>query len=124
MKKPALGLVRGERKKIAYVLIAIVLLSIIYPFSEQGTVAALIFVFLYLGLLGSGIYLVSSNRTLLVTAIILTVIIGTTGVTTILTDFWDTAMGAVAVGDESHCLSRLDHCHPGYLHYRITFGYG
>lgn len=87
MKKPALGLVRGERKKIAYVLIAIVLLSIIYPFSEQGTVAALIFVFLYLGLLGSGIYLVSSNRTLLVTAIILTVIIGTTGVTTILTDF-------------------------------------
>lgn len=87
MKEAARSLSRGERSKIAYVLIAIVLLSVTYPFSEQGTAAALIFVFLYLGLLGSGIYLVSSHRLLLVTSIILTVVISITGVTTIVTDF-------------------------------------
>lgn len=87
MNEAAASITRGERGKIAYVLIATVLLSVTYPFSEQGTVAALAFVFVYLGLLGSGIYLVSSNRLLLVTSIVLAVVISISGVITIVTDF-------------------------------------
>lgn len=87
MKEAALSLSRGERSKIAYVLIAIVLLNLTYPFSELGTAAALIHVFLYLGLLGSGIYLVSGHRLLLVASIMLSVVISITGAITIITDF-------------------------------------
>ena len=87
MKGAILTLSRGEQSKIAFVLIAIVLLNLTFPFSELGTAAALIHVFLYLGLLGSGIYLVSSHRLLLAASIILTIVICLTGVTTIVTDF-------------------------------------
>ena len=87
MKDTVLSLSRGEQSKISYVLIVIVLLNVTYPFSELGTAAALIHVLLYLGLLGSGIYLVSSHRLLLASSIILTVVICITGVTTIVTDF-------------------------------------
>jgi hypothetical protein len=87
MKGADLSLSKGERSKIVFVLIAIVLLSVGYPFSEQGTAAAIVFVFLYLGLLGSGIYLVSANRFLLIFSILHTVVISISGLATILMDF-------------------------------------
>ena len=86
MKEAALRLAKSERSKIAYVLIAILLLSLSYPLSELGRVAAIGYVFLYLVLLGSGIYLVSENRFLFITSIVLTLIISISGVTTILLD--------------------------------------
>ena len=87
MKQAAIALGQSERGKITYVLIAVVLLSVVYPFSELGTVPALLFVFIYLGLLGSGIYLVSSNRTLFYSTVGLTIVIAICGVITILSDF-------------------------------------
>lgn len=77
----------AEGNKIGYLLLAILLLSLIYPFSELGTGPALLFVALYLGLTGSGIYLVSSDRRLLVGAVLLTVIIAIFGGITVASDF-------------------------------------
>lgn len=87
MKKKLFDAKNSERVKIGYVLIAVLLLSLTYPLSEEGLIPALIFIFLYLGLLGSGIYLVSSNRTLFLTSIALTIIIGATGVMTVASNF-------------------------------------
>lgn len=73
--------------KIAFLLISIVLLNVTYPFSEMGTVAALLFVGVYLVLTGSSIYLVSSDRRLLIGAVLLAVVIAVTGGITIASDF-------------------------------------
>ncbi|MEO0598578.1 MAG: potassium channel family protein [Chloroflexota bacterium] len=73
--------------KIAFLLVSILLLSVIYPFSELGTTAALMFAGLYLALLGSAIYLVSSDRRLLISAVLLTIAIAVTGGITIISDF-------------------------------------
>jgi voltage-gated potassium channel Kch len=73
--------------KIAFLLLSIVLLNLTYPFSETGTVAALLFVGLYLALTGSAIYLVSSDRLLLVGSVLLAVAIAVTGGITITSDF-------------------------------------
>jgi len=77
----------SEGNKIAFMLIAVVLLNITYPFSETGTFAALLFVGLYLAVTGSAIYLVSSNRRLLIASVFLAVTIAVTGGITITSDF-------------------------------------
>lgn len=73
--------------KIAFLLISIVLLNLTYPFSETGTVAALLFVGVYLVLTGSSIYLVSSDHRLLLLAVLLAIAIAVTGGITIASDF-------------------------------------
>lgn len=77
----------AEGNKIAFMLISILLLNVSYPFSEAGTVAALLFVVLYLALTGSSIYLVSSSRVLLSFSVLLAVTIAVTGGITITSDF-------------------------------------
>lgn len=77
----------AEGNRIAFMLITILLLSTLYPFSETGTVAALLFVGLYLVLTGSAIYLVSSNRRLLVASVLVAVAIAVTGGITIASGF-------------------------------------
>lgn len=79
------GLAEGNR--IAFLLASIVLLVLTYPFSETGTIAALLFAGFYLILMGSSIYLVSSNRRLLMAAVLLTVAIAVTGGITISSEF-------------------------------------
>lgn len=73
--------------KIAFTLIAILLLHVVYPLSEIGNVAALSFIGVYLALTGSAIYLVSSNRRLLILAVLLTIVIAVTGGITVVSDF-------------------------------------
>jgi hypothetical protein len=73
--------------KIGFILIAILLVNITYPISELGTFAALLFIGFYLLLTGSAIYLVSSNRRLLLAAILLTVAIAVTGGITVTSGF-------------------------------------
>ncbi|MEL6268805.1 MAG: ion channel [Chloroflexota bacterium] len=73
--------------RIAFILVSIILLNVIYPFSETGTIAALLFVVLYLVLTGSSIYLVSSDRSLVIVTVLLTVGIAVTGGITIVSDF-------------------------------------
>jgi len=77
----------AEGNKIAFILIAILLVNIAYPISELGTVAALFFIGLYLVLTGSAIYLVSSNRRLLIAAVLLGVAIAVTGGITVTSEF-------------------------------------
>ncbi len=77
----------GEGNKIAFVLLSILLLNLTYPFSERGTVAALLFVALYLVLTGSAIYLVSGDPRLITVTALLTVIIAVTGWSTIISGF-------------------------------------
>jgi hypothetical protein len=85
MRKAIHNLAGGN--KIAFLLISIILLTATYPFSEMGTVAALLFAGLYLALLGSAIYLVSSDRRLLMGTVLLTVAIAVTGGITIASNF-------------------------------------
>ncbi|NJL94378.1 MAG: hypothetical protein HC915_11980 [Anaerolineae bacterium] len=73
--------------KIAFILLSILLLNISYPFSETGTVAALLFVGFYLFLTGSAIYLVSSDRQLLSISVLLAIIIALAGGITIASNF-------------------------------------
>lgn len=73
--------------KIAFTLIAILLLHVVYPLSEIGNVAALSFIGVYLALTGSAIYLVSSNRRWLILAVLLTIVIVVTGGITVVSDF-------------------------------------
>lgn len=73
--------------KIAFILISILLLNTTYPISELGTIAALFYIGLYLVLTGSAIYLVSSNRQLLIFAVLLTVAIAITGGITVANGF-------------------------------------
>ncbi|MBW4439543.1 MAG: potassium channel family protein [Pleurocapsa minor GSE-CHR-MK-17-07R] len=84
--------------KIAFILISILLINIAYPISELGTVAALLFIGFYLVLTGSAIYLVSSNRRLLMIATLLTVMIAVTGGITVASGFneplWELAWNA------------------------------
>jgi hypothetical protein len=73
--------------KIAFLLASIILLNLIYPFSERSTVAALLFIVLYLVLMGSAIYLVSSNRNFVMIAVLLSAVIAVTGGITVVSDF-------------------------------------
>lgn len=73
--------------KIAFMLLSIFLLNVAYPLSELGTVAALLFIGLYLVLTGSAIYLVSSNRLLLIVAVILGITIAVAGGITVASGF-------------------------------------
>lgn len=73
--------------KIAFLLASILLLTVSYPFSERGTFAELVFIGLYLILMGSSIYLVSSDRWLVVVAVVLTVVIAVTGWITVGSNF-------------------------------------
>lgn len=73
--------------KIAFILISVLLINIAYPISELGTVAALLFIGFYLVLTGSAIYLVSSNRRLLIIATVLTGSIAVTGGITVASGF-------------------------------------
>jgi hypothetical protein len=73
--------------KIAFVLVAIVLLNVTYPISELSTFAALLYIGLYLVLTGSAIYLVSSNRRLLTLSIGLGLAIAITGGITVASGF-------------------------------------
>ncbi|MEO1290320.1 MAG: ion channel [Chloroflexota bacterium] len=84
--KDAINSLAGGNK-IAFLLVSIILLSITYPFSEMGTTAALLFVGFYLILTGSSIYLVSSDRRLLIGAVLLAVAIAVTGGITVVSDF-------------------------------------
>jgi hypothetical protein len=68
-------------------LISILLVNIAYPIRELGTVSALLFIGFYLVLIGSAIYLVSSNRRLLIIAVVLTVTIAVTGGITVASGF-------------------------------------
>lgn len=77
----------AEGNRIAFLLISIVLLNLTYPFSEASTVAALLFVALYLALTGSAIYLVSSDRRLMTVSVLLALAIAITGGITILSGF-------------------------------------
>lgn len=77
----------AEGNRIALLLISIFLINVLYPISELGTFAAVSFVGLYLALTGSAIYLVSSNRRLLIVAVLLGSVIGVTGGITILSGF-------------------------------------
>ena len=85
MKDTIHNLAVGNR--ISYLLISIFLLNVAYPFSETGTIAALLFIGLYLALTGSAIYLVSNNRNLLIFAIALAVMIGIAGGITVASNF-------------------------------------
>lgn len=84
--------------KIAFILISILLVNITYPISELGTGAALLFIGFYLVLTGSAVYLVGSNRRLLMIAIVLTVTIAVTGGITVTSGFteplWQLAWNA------------------------------
>lgn len=73
--------------KIVYILLSIFLLNVTYPISELGAVAALLYVGFYLVLTGSAIYLVSSDRTLLIFSIVLGIFIAVFGGITIASDF-------------------------------------
>lgn len=73
--------------KIAFLLLSIILLNLTYPFSETGTVAALLFIVLYLVLTGSAIYLVSSDPRLLTLSVLLAVAVAVTGGITVISDF-------------------------------------
>lgn len=88
--------------KIAFLLIAIVLLNVTYPISELGTVAALLYIGLYLVLTGSAIYLVSSNRRLLVVAVLLAIAIAVSGSITVASGFtalaWELAWNVSLFG--------------------------
>ncbi|MEM9952588.1 MAG: ion channel [Chloroflexota bacterium] len=84
--KDAINSLAGGNK-IAFLLVSIILLSITYPFSEMGTTAALLFVGFYLILTGSSIYLVSSDRRLLIGAVLLAVAIAVTSGITVVSDF-------------------------------------
>ncbi|NJM06582.1 hypothetical protein HC891_10920 [Candidatus Gracilibacteria bacterium] len=77
----------AEGYKIAFILISILLVNIAYPISELGTAAALLFIGFYLVLTGSAIYLVSSNRRLLIAAVLLGVVIAVTGGITVTSGF-------------------------------------
>lgn len=77
----------SEGNRIIYVLVSIVLLNVIYPISELSSFAALLFIGVYLVLTGSAIYLVSSNRRLLIIAGLLGGVIAVTGAVTIATGF-------------------------------------
>ncbi|MEO0560475.1 MAG: potassium channel family protein [Chloroflexota bacterium] len=85
MKKAIDSIAEGNR--IAFLLASIVLLILTYPFSETGTVAALLFVVLYLGLTGSSIYMVSHDRPLLIASVLIAVVIAVTGSITIASEF-------------------------------------
>lgn len=84
-----MGAVRnlGGGNRIAFVLVAIGLLNVAYPFSERSMAAALVFVGIYLVLTGSSIYLVSKDRRLLILSIALALIIAVCGSITIASDF-------------------------------------
>lgn len=73
--------------KIAFMLISILLVNIAYPISELGTAAALLFIGFYLVLTGSAMYLVSSNRRLLIAAVLLGSVIAVTGSITVTSGF-------------------------------------
>jgi hypothetical protein len=77
----------AEGHKIAFTLISILLINIAYPISELGTAAALLYIGFYLVLTGSAIYLVSSNRRLLIIATMRTVTIAVTGGITVASGF-------------------------------------
>lgn len=85
MKDMISNLAVGNR--ISFLLISIFLLNVTYPFSETGTLAALLFIGLYLALTGSAIYLVSTNRNLLIFAIVLAIVIAITGGITVASNF-------------------------------------
>lgn len=68
-------------------LISILLVNIAYPISELGTAAALLFIGFYLVLTGSAMYLVSSNRRLLIAAVLLGSVIAVTGSITVTSGF-------------------------------------
>ncbi len=99
MRKFIRGLADGN--KIIFIFVSIILLNLLYPFSELGTIAALAFVGFYLILMGSAIYLVASDRRLLVVTVLIAVVIAVSGGVTILSDFtapvwvnllWNTAL--------------------------------
>lgn len=74
MKDTIHSLADGNR--IAFLLASIFLLTIVYPVATRGTTAALLLVGLYVFVLGSAVYLVSSDRFLLAINIVLSVVIG------------------------------------------------
>ncbi len=77
----------AEGNRIAFLLISILLLNVLYPISELGTFAALLFIGFYLVLTASAIYLVSSDRRLLMFAVLLGVVIAVTGGITVSSGF-------------------------------------
>lgn len=62
----------GDGNKIAFVLMAVILLSVSYPLADMGDAAALIYLGVYVILVCSTIYFVSGNRILLVLNLLLT----------------------------------------------------
>lgn len=77
----------AEGNRIAFLLISILLLNVLYPISELGTFATLLFIGFYLVLTASAIYLVSSDRRLLMFAVLLGVVIAVTGGITVSSGF-------------------------------------
>lgn len=77
----------AEGNKIAFVLLSIFLLNVTYPLSETSTFTALLFVGVYLILTGSAIYLVSSDRSLLIVNVLLGLTIAVAGGITIASGF-------------------------------------
>jgi Ion channel len=96
MKNPIHSLAEGNR--IAFLLISIFLLNVLYPISELGTFATLLFIGVYLVLTLSAIYLVSSNHRLLIIAVLLGIAIAITGGITAISGFtatlWQLAWNA------------------------------
>lgn len=88
----------AEGNRIAFLLISIFLLNVLYPISELGTLAALLFIGVYLILTLSAIYLVSSSRLLVIVAGLLGVAIAITGGVTVISGFtatgWQLAWNA------------------------------
>lgn len=77
----------AEGNRIGFLLLSIFLLNVSYPLTETSTAAALLYVGVYLALTGSAIYLVSSDRRLLILAVVLGGVIAVAGGITIASGF-------------------------------------
>lgn len=72
--------------RIAFLLVSIFLLTIVYPLAARGTTTALFLAALYLSVLASAVYLVSSDRVLLIINIALSIVIGMSAVLNVINE--------------------------------------